>query len=103
MPEVVRDVLDYAVSRRASSLLVDIMGTNENTDVAVARTTAGFRAAIVSYNATELEVMLRPTSSRAKGASEWTDLVNSQKVGTDQSLKVRIPSNGFRALEFRVR
>jgi hypothetical protein len=102
MPEVVRDVLDYAVSLRASSLLVDILGTNENSDVAVARTLSGFRAAIVNYDATELEVMLRPTSS-PKGASEWTDLVNSQKVGTDQSLKVRIPANGFRALEFRVR
>ncbi len=101
MPEVVRDVLDYAVSLRASSLLVDIVGTNENTDVAVARTPTGFRAAIVNYNATELEVMLRPTSSGTRRASEWSDLVNSKKVGTDQSLKVKIPSNGFRALEFR--
>ena len=101
MPELVRDVLDYAVTLRGSALLVDVVGTNENSDIAVARTTEGFRVTVVNYNSFEIDVVLNPTGLPAKGDLEWIDLLTNKKVGSDQFLKVKIPGNGFRAVEFR--
>src|SRR6266498_914044 len=101
MPELARDILDYAVSLRRNSPVVDIVGTNENSDLTVAETATGFRVAVINYSADEMGLMLKSTRSQAKGDSEWMDLVTSKKVGTDKSLKLKIPANGFRAIEFR--
>jgi len=101
MPELARDILDYAVSLRRNSPVVDIVGTNENSDLTVAETATGFRVAVINYSADEMGLMLKSTRSQTKGDSEWMDLVTSKKVGTDKSLKLKIPANGFRALEFR--
>jgi hypothetical protein len=102
MPELVRDVLDYMLSLRGDSPVVDIVGTNENSDLAVAKTATGFRVAIINYNVGDMEVKFYPIRAPAKGDSEWKDLVTDKKIGTDQSLKMRIPGNGFSAIEFRV-
>ncbi|MGH9880305.1 MAG: hypothetical protein ACRD6N_02625, partial [Pyrinomonadaceae bacterium] len=101
MPELVRDVLDYAVSLRGSSMLVDIVGTNENSDMAVMQSTTGFRVAVVNHNSAELEIVLSPIRSETKGESEWLDLVNNNRVGSGRRLTLKLPGNGFRALEFR--
>jgi hypothetical protein len=60
MPELVRDVLDYTLSLRGDSPVVDIVGTNENSDLALVRTATGFRVAIINYNASDMEVRLHP-------------------------------------------
>ena len=99
VPELVRDVLDYAVSLRGGSPVVDVVGTNENCDVAVARTPSGFRVAVVNYNEKELEVTMRP--ARMQRASDWIDLATNRELGNGFAMKVKIPGGGFRAIESR--
>ena len=98
MPDLVRDVLDYAVSLRSGSPVVDILGVNENSDVAVARTATGFRVSVVNHDPKEINATLRAKSA---GASLWVDLVSKRELGLDGSLKVKVPAGGFRAVEFR--
>jgi hypothetical protein len=100
MPELVRDVLDHAVNLRGISPIVDVVGSKENTDITVARTAVGFRVAVVNYEPREIDLLLTPIGS-GKRDFEWIDLDTGKKVGIEQSLKVKIPGNGFRALEFR--
>ncbi len=101
MPELMRDLLDYSVSLRGGKPVVDIVGSSENSDVAVAMTPTGFRVVVINYNPGEIEVALQP--ARSDGASQWVDLVNNLEMGSARLLKVKIPSGGFRALEFRGR
>jgi hypothetical protein len=79
--------------------VVDIVGANENSDVAVAQTPTGFRVAIVNYNVEEMNVTLEPRDSAR--TSRWIDLVIQHELGTSGSLKVKVPPGGFRALGFR--
>ncbi len=101
MPELVRDLLDYAVALRGGTHAVDIVGTNENSDVAIAQTPSGFRVAVVNHNGTEMEVTLQPNKS--EGTFEWVDLVSNNRAGNERSLRLRVPAGGFRAVEFRGR
>jgi hypothetical protein len=101
IPDLVRDLLDYAVSLQGGTPAVDIVGTNESCDVAVSQTKTELRVAIVNYSAGDAEVMLKPARAPAQGDSEWIDLVSNKTIGTGQSLKVKVLANGFRALEFR--
>ena len=98
-PELMRDVLDYAVAALGNSPLVDIVGTSENSDIAVGETANGFRVGIVNYKAVEIDVILKPV--RTTTASEWLDLVNNNAISKEISLKLRVPGYGFRAVEFR--
>ncbi len=104
IPELARDVVDYAVLSGGSSLPVDIVGSNEKTDVAIEQTRNGFRIVVINHNSGEMEVILRPVKSGTERVSEWVDLVSDQKMLTasaDFSLKLKIKGSGFRALEFR--
>lgn len=104
IPELLRDVMDYAVLSAGSELSVDIVGGSERTDVAVERTGNGFRVVVVNHNPNEAEVILRPVKPGRKGVFGWVDLVSGQKMsiaGADFSLKLKITGFGFRALEFR--
>lgn len=104
MPEFVRETIARAMSYNGVVPLVDIVGTNEKTDMAVGRTPKGFRVAVINHNSGEMEVMLRPLKTPEVRASEWVDLVSRNKLETstaDRSIKVKIPGRGFRALEFR--
>jgi hypothetical protein len=104
MSDLVRDALDYALLASGNNLSVDIVGTNEATDVAVKKTSDGFRLVVVNHNPNEREVILRPVKSGTKKEFEWIDLVSGQKMvktGVDFSLKLKITGGGFRALEFR--
>ncbi|HKO98026.1 MAG TPA: alpha-amylase family protein [Pyrinomonadaceae bacterium] len=101
-PELVRDVLDHALKAQGVDSMVDIVGANENIDVAVGKTATGFSVAVVNHNLSDLNVMLRPRRSAAD--QRWTDLVSDKVIDTtasDRSLKLTVPGNGFRALEFR--
>ncbi len=102
IPELVRDVLDYAVSLAGDSLLVDVVGSNENSDIAVEKTTKGFRVAVVNYNATEMELTLKPIKTTAGRTLEWLDLETDRKISTEQSLQMKVLGSGYRALEYRV-
>ena len=97
LPDLVRDALDYAIEKSGNSPVVDVVGTDENSDVAVAQTTSGFRVAVVNYEGVDIEVLLRP----AMNGREWLDLQTASKIGSERELKVRVPSHGFRVLEFR--
>lgn len=105
LPELVRDTIEHAITLAGATPFVEIVGTNEQTDVAASRTPAGFRVAVVNHNASEIEVALRPLKVPASaGAPVWADLVTRKKVETEAtsgSIKVKIPGRGFRALEFR--
>ncbi len=103
-PEFVRDCLEYAMSFTGHTPLVDVLGMNENTDVASAKTAEGFRVAVVNHNASELEVTLKPLQPAGSRASRWIDLGEGggmERSATDWALKIRVPAGGFRALEFR--
>lgn len=104
LPELVRDTIEHAISFTGVAPLVDIVGTNERTDMATVRTPEGFRLAVTNYNSGEIEVILRPLKTTAGRASVWVDLVSRNKLKTstaNRSIKVKIPGRGFRALEFR--
>lgn len=104
MPDLVRDVLDHAMSLRGNESLVDIVGTTENTDMAVAQSAAGFNLAVINHNSDAMEVILRPIKIQVGRAIEWVDLVTGKAFrssGANNQLKLKIPGKGFRALEFR--
>lgn len=99
LPDLVRDALDYAIGASGKSSLVDIVGTDENSDVAIAQTPSGFRVALVNYKNVDVEVLLKPVVTM--NGSEWFDLQTAGKLVSERNLKVRVPAHGFRALEFR--
>lgn len=99
MPDLVRDVLDYAKTARGNAPLVDIVGTSENCDLAVGETTGGFRVAVVNHGSARIDVVLKSL----RGTGEWFDLVTNDRIDAGQSLKVKVPARGFRAVEFRRR
>jgi hypothetical protein len=99
-----RDVIDYALSAAGGESLVDIIGSNENVDVAVGKTSAGFSVAIVNHDSSKLEVVVKPTKSSPLPEGEWVDLVTGdtiKSVSGDRSINLTIGGSGFRALEFR--
>ena len=104
LPELTRDVFAYALSHAGNSPLVDVIGANEKTDLAVARTPNGFRVAFVNHNQNETKIVFRPVGSPSSGFSQWVDLASDKKLTTtasDSSLTANIPGLGFRVLDFR--
>ncbi len=105
LPELTRDVVDYALTTAGKGPLVDVVGSNEQTDLAVGKTAAGFRVAVINHGPKEIQVQLRPLVKLNSGM-RWLDLVNGESVVTsskDYQLTVRVPATGFRALEFTSR
>jgi hypothetical protein len=105
-PEWVRDVLTYADARSDRHSPVDIVGSNENADVAVRVTNNGFRTAFVNHNSSELEIKLVPTPSAAGRGSHWKDLVSGGILTSDhddRSLTLSVKGNGFRVVEYSSR
>ncbi len=105
-PDLARDVIDYALRSTGAESPVDIVGANENMDMAVGKTTAGFSVALVNHNSSQVEVILKPTKSKVDSVGSWADLVAGNKINTaasDRSVKLMIPGNGFRTVEFSLR
>jgi hypothetical protein len=102
-PEIARDVIDHALKAAGSAQSVDILGANENVDLAVKKTAAGFRAAVVNHNNYELEVTLRPLAGLEGLAVEWIDMIARRRIERveGRSLKLRVPGGGARCVEFR--
>ncbi len=103
-PDLVRDVIDYASSSAGVESLVDVVGANENMDIAVGKTAGGFSVALVNHNSSKAEVLLKPKKSQAGRVGGWVDLAAGNKIeiaASDRSVKLTIPGNGFRAVELR--
>jgi len=102
-PDLVRDVLDLALNSAGAELLVDIVGANENMDMAVGKTAGGFSVALINHNSSKVEVILKPAKSQANFVGGWVDLAAGNRISAeaDRSLKLTIPGNSFRAVEFR--
>ena len=62
-PDLMRDVIDYALKATGAESPVDIVGANENMDIAVGKTALGFNVALVNHNSNKLEVVLKPSKS----------------------------------------
>jgi hypothetical protein len=103
IPDLVRDALDYAMESARVVQPVDILGTNENVDLAVRRLPEGFRVAIVNHNDRALELRLKPLKALESASRQWLDLVSNQEIGTSQTLNLRVPARDFRAVEYRRR
>jgi hypothetical protein len=99
MPDLVRDVLDYANAARGTKPLVDVVGANENSDVAVQQTPGGFRVAVVNYGAREIELLLKAVVRVERG--RWSDLIHQTTLGNSKMLKLKVPARGLRAVEFQ--
>ncbi len=101
-PELTRDIVDFALVAAGATPLVDVVGSNERTDLAVRKTATGFRLALINHGPKESQIVLRPLM-KSNSVMHWLDLVNGEGIATssaDHSLKLRVPATGFRALEF---
>ena len=104
IPELVRDVIDYAMATYNLSLPVDILGTNENVNIAVAKTENGFRVAVINHNAYPLQITLKATDIARGSTFEWHDLVSGQQhkpANGDPSLKLQLPETDYLCVEFK--
>ncbi len=101
-PELIRDILDAALPKRGEGFPVDIIGLNENTDLATVKTENGFRATIINHNADERIVTIHPRTSGNTISHSWFDLVLGKKVDTtSKNLILTIPPHSYRCIEFR--
>jgi hypothetical protein len=103
IPDIVRDVLDEALQRNGASRQVDILGLNENVDVAIANFPGGFRAAVINHNPSPLEVTFRPLRKVETGGI-WFDLATQKPLTVLENkagLVRTIPARNFLGLEFR--
>ncbi len=103
LPELMRDVMAFAMTTAEHVPLVDIVGTNEQTDMSIARTDQGFRVAVINHNPKQMEVLLRPLVNVPTAAPVWLDLVSNSQTSAslrNGSLKISVPPLGFRLLEF---
>ena len=103
LSNLTRDVLDYALKANGAGSQVDIVGGNENIDIAVGQTLEGFTAALVNHNSNRLDVSLKPTKSASPGG-QWVDLVTGNKIPSaaqDNSVKLTINGSAVRVVEFR--
>jgi hypothetical protein len=103
-PELVRDVIDYAMSTYNLSLSVDILGTNENFNLAFTKTETGFRIAVINLNSQAMEITLKALDVPKNTKCEWYDLTlkNSIKNSKDNiSLKLHVPGTDYICVEFK--
>lgn len=103
VPELTRDVIDYALKAAGREQVVDILGTDESVDLAVNRTSAGFRAAVVNHKHEEVEITIRPSADHDAQTFEWIDLMSQRRIERveERFLKLRVPGGGVRCVEFR--
>ncbi len=96
---LVRGIFDIAGVHRS----VDIVGTNENCDVAVSKTKNGFVAAVVNHNDKKIEVTLRPlTTFRPRESEKWIDIASGKKIAhlkKNEPLDIEIKPRSFRVIE----
>jgi hypothetical protein len=105
-PDLVRDVIDEALGTVGRSRLVDILGTDENFDMAVSATPGGFRAAVVNHHPQAREIILRPLDIPAGARAEWYQLASGAPIpmGSDAGgLKMTVDGLSYAAVEFKIK
>jgi hypothetical protein len=104
IPELVHDVIDYAMATNNISLPVDILGTNENVNIAVTETKNGFRVAVVNFNPQAMEITLNALNISENTNCEWHDLISEKSIKNSKdniSLKLQVPGTNYICVEFR--
>jgi hypothetical protein len=104
LPDLARDIIDYAHKESNRSPMVDILGTNENVDVTVARIDDGFRVALVNHNDRSLTIALKPLNIPQDSHFEWIDLITGEKINgslDEKLLKLNVPALDYLCVEFR--
>jgi hypothetical protein len=103
-PDLVRDVIEFAMISSGVEPLVDIVGTNEKTDVAIERTTSGFRVAVINHNDGEIEVTVKPRKIATGRLFKWVDLASGNELkdsNAARALKLKVAGRDFRAIDLR--
>jgi hypothetical protein len=102
-PELVRDIIDYALANTGAERAADLMGTDARMDVAMEKLRDGFSVAVVNHNSIEKEVTVRALKSNLDQRDTWIDAATGKEIsGADkESVTLRIPADGFRAVEFK--
>jgi hypothetical protein len=99
LPELTRDVIDYALETSSNKPLVRMSGLNENFDVAANFMENSFSVVLVNHNNVDSETILdfpgRISFCRTTDVNSSTKEIG-QKV---EKLKLKIPANDFRLLE----
>ena len=103
IPDLVRDVLDDAFQKSGGGRPVDVLGLNENVDLAVAGFPGGFRVAVINHNPVPRKVTFRPLR-KLKTGGIWLDLIAQKSLAALENragLARIIPARSFLCLEFR--
>lgn len=103
-PGLVRDVMDAALAAEGKERAVDILGTDENIDDAISKTSNGFRVAVVNHNRTSLTITLQPLNTFSGQWADWFDMEKATQgliYSGDRSLILTIPAGAFRAVEWK--
>jgi hypothetical protein len=96
---LMRDVLEYALTRAGWSMLADIDGLSDASDVAITPTAEGFSVAIVNHEASVRRVEIRALDR----SGAWFDAVTGRPLtpASDGTLAVDVPARGTSSLELR--
>lgn len=101
LPILVRQVLDMIVGHQ----FVDIIGTNQDCDIADSRTDSGFVVAVVNHNGSGREITLRPLiTSGPRSVQRWIDGASGKEIArlrNNEPLRIRIGPGSFRVVEMR--
>jgi hypothetical protein len=100
MPDLLRDVLDAALRHRGVGLPFDILGDQVDMDVAASLEGNTHRLAIVNYQATPVELRLRPLGLEPATRYELRNLQTGDKLGEAYGkdflpIKMTVPQIGF--------
>jgi len=104
IPGLVRDVIDYVMASYEISLPIDILGTNENVNIAVTETETGFRLAVINLNPQSMEITLNALNVSENTNCEWFDLISEKSIKKSKdniSLKLQIPGTDYICVEFK--
>lgn len=108
MPNLVRDILDHALAQRGGNRAFDIIGANEDMDLAMSSLDGEYRLAIVNYGKKPVEVKICPLNITPNELYRLTDLrtgkILSEKLGKNLAeIDIRIKGSDFIALRLSVK
>ena len=97
--QLMRDVLEHALTHARLPMLADVNGLSEASDVAISPTAAGLTVAIVNHERSARSVEIRPL--QPKGA--WFDAVSGRRLesGSEGRLRLDLSAGGMRMVDLR--
>ncbi|MEW6455817.1 MAG: DUF4434 domain-containing protein [Acidobacteriota bacterium] len=104
MPDLIRDILDYALAQRGVKRAFDIIGANEDMDLAMSFMNGEYRLAIVNYGKKPIDLKICPLNIASEKLYKLIDLrtgkIISQKSGKNfAEIKIRIRAIDFVAIK----